>query len=202
MDEACTPPVAATAVIGRRRGVAGSHRRATGAAKARLFAALCCVCGLLMPVRADSLPEYRLKAAFLYNFAAFTEWPESVAGVLNACVYGTDPFASHLDQLEGRLVAGRVLAVRRVSRAGALDACHVVFIASSESADIEYVLGQLGGRPVLTIADVPDAARRGVAINMHTLNDKVTFEANLSAARSQGLTLSSKLLRLAREIHR
>jgi len=153
------------------------------------------------PVRADTLAEYRLKAAFLLNFVSFTEWPAGVGKILNLCVFGPDPFGDDLDKLQGKSVAGRSLAVRRTNSVSSLADCQVVFITRQVSGSLPRVLDYLDGRPVLTVSDTPGAARQGVALNMDTDQSKVTFEANLGAARGNGLGLSSKLLRLAREVY-
>jgi hypothetical protein len=150
---------------------------------------------------ADSPSEYRLKAAFLYNFITFTEWPAGAGDTLNLCVYGPDPFGEDLDKLQGKSVAGRSLAVRRTNSVNGLANCQIVFITRPMIDNLSGVLDGLNGRPVLTVADSLGAARQGVAINMGTENNKVNFEANLGAARGNGLNLSSKLLRLAKEVY-
>src|ERR1700691_3534998 len=76
----------------------------------------------------DDLPEYRLKAAFLYNFALFTEWPAGIGSTLNLCVYGQDPFGAEIDALQGKPVGDRHMVVRRVISVEGLTACQVVFI--------------------------------------------------------------------------
>jgi len=148
----------------------------------------------------DDLPEYRLKAAFLYNFALFTEWPADVGATLNLCVYGRDPFGEEIDALQGKAVGDRRVQVRRITSVEALSACQVVFIADSSRDGIARVLSSLRGATVLTIADVPGAAQQGVALNMSVVNDKITFEANLTAARAANVKLSSRLLSLATEV--
>jgi hypothetical protein len=154
------------------------------------------------PARADSVAEYRIKAGFLYNFMAFTEWPADIGQTLAVCVYGPDPFGDHLDTLRGKGLGGRVLAVKRANNLEALEDCQAVFIARSAIGNLPRVLDRLGTRPVLTIADSPGAGRLGVALNMTTDQGRVGFEANLAAARGNGLNLSSKLLRLAGEVRR
>jgi hypothetical protein len=146
------------------------------------------------------LTEYRLKAAFLYNFALFTDWPADTDTPLNLCIYGTDPFGKEIDALQDKPVGARVLAVRRTPARGSLKGCQIVFVAPSAITDLPHVLGELHGRPALTVADSPDAAQRGVALNMSVAQNKVSFEANLTAARDAGLNLSSKLLRLATQV--
>jgi hypothetical protein len=163
-----------------------------------LLSLLCCGQTAL----ADNLSEYRLKAAFLYNFITFTEWPAGTGNTLNLCVYGPDPFGEDLDKLQGKSVAGRSLAVRRTNSVNGLGNCQIVFITRPMIDNLSGVLNDLNGRPVLTVADSPGAARQGVAINMGTEQNKVNFEANLGVARASGLNLSSKLLRLAREVYR
>ena len=148
----------------------------------------------------DDLPEYRLKAAFLYNFALFTEWPADIGSTLNLCVYGRDPFGEEIDALQGKPVGDRRIVIRRVTKVEGLTVCQVVFIADPSGDAISRVLSTLRGTTVLVIADAPGAAKQGVALNMNVVNNKITFEANLSAARAANLKLSSKLLSLATEV--
>jgi hypothetical protein len=157
--------------------------------------------GLALTARADNLPEYQLKAAFLYNFLSFTEWPASVGGRLQLCVYGQDNFGRYLDELEGARIGERVLGVRRGLTLRGLNDCQAVFIAQSAIGDLAQVLDAIKARPILTLADSPGAARQGVAINMGADRNHVTFEANLAAAQDNGLGLSAKLLRLARKVY-
>ena len=189
-----------------------SRSRATSAlacANPSRSPAVSALCTLLLiacapPACPQSVPqvltEYRLKAAFLYNFALFTEWPADTGGSLNLCVYGADPFGEALNALQDKPVGDRFLAVRRAPTDGSLADCQIVFIAPSAIAGLPHLLGELRGRVTLTVADSPDAARHGVALNMSVVQNKVSFEANLSAARGAGLNLSSKLLRLATQV--
>lgn len=151
-------------------------------------------------VLADELPEYRLKAAFLYNFALFTEWPAEVGTTLNLCIHGQDPFGKEIDPLEGKVVGGRSIAVQRRAANASLQGCQIVFIAPSAIGNLPRVLDAVQGSPVLTVADSPGAARQGVALNMAVVQNRIAFEANLKAARAARLVLSSKLLRLATEV--
>ena len=148
----------------------------------------------------DGLPEYRLKAAFLYNFALFTEWPSEVGNTLNLCVYGEDPFGPEIDGLEGKAVGERRIVVHRPTSIESLKGCQVVFVASSAASSLPHVIASLHGAAVLTVADSPGAADQGAALNMSVVMGRTTFEANLEAARSAKLVLSSKLLRLATKV--
>ena len=148
----------------------------------------------------DDLPEYRLKAAFLYDFALFTEWPAQVGSTLNLCVYGRDPFGKEINALQGKPVGNRRIVVQLVSRVEGLTVCQVVFITDASGDGIARVLSTLRGATVLTVADAPGAVKQGVALNMNVVEDKITFEANLTAARAANVKLSSRLLSLATEV--
>lgn len=154
--------------------------------------------GWLSAAGAEELPEYRLKAAFLYNFALYTEWPADVGSTLNLCIYGDDPFGADVDALNGKRVGSRSIAVQRVGKE-ALNGCHIVFVAQSALAGSARVLEPLRNSTLLTVADSPDSARKGVALNMVMGDAKISFEVNLKALGPR-LALSSKLLRLARDI--
>lgn len=149
---------------------------------------------------AEDIPEYRLKAAILYNFALFTEWPEEVGGTLGLCVVGRDPFGAEIGGLEGREVGRRRVTVHRRSIGEPLDGCQIVFLSRSAISELPRLLDVVRASPVLTVADTTGAGSQGVVLNMSVARDRVTFEANLRAARMAGLTLSSKLLRLATEV--
>jgi len=166
----------------------------------RVLVGMLALLGCVSQATADNLAEYRIKAAFLVNFAIFTEWPAEVESTLNICVYGPDPFGAELDRFGGKSVGGRSLLVTRVNSVDKLGACQIVFITRPVIDNLLRVLDNVSGKPVLTVADSPGAMRQGVALNMGTRQSKVTFEANLAAARSNGLNLSSKLLNLAGEV--
>jgi hypothetical protein len=153
-----------------------------------------------LPAFPEQSSEYQLKAAFLYNFALFTEWPADTDRALNLCVYGGESFDDEIDQLDGKPVGERALTVHRTPVGGSVADCQIVFITSSAIGSLPRVLDGLRGHATLTVADSPGAAQSGVAINMSVARNKVAFEANLAAARRAGLNLSSKLLRLATQV--
>jgi hypothetical protein len=187
----------------RCRGLVRRRRRwPAGAALRRGLVCLWCALWPWLPLdaQATELPEYRLKAAFLFNFIAFTEWPATTGSTLNLCIHGNDPFGSDLDGLQGKPTSGRTIALQRNVRVDQLRTCQVVFIAASAQDHLPRVFEALRGQPTLTVADSPGAMRRGVALNMNVAGGKVSFEANVVAARAASLTLSSKLLRLATEV--
>ena len=151
---------------------------------------------------AETSREYLIKAAFLYNFAKFTEWPAGSfpdsAAPLDVCVFGEDPFGGALESIAGKTIRGRRVAVHRVASIEAAAACHLLFISDSEATRLAGILDSQRGRPVLTIAEMPGFSRSGGIINLTTNPDhRIRFEINVGIARRVGLRLSSKLLNLA-----
>jgi hypothetical protein len=164
------------------------------------------VCAWLLlaspPAAAEEVPEYRLKAAFLYNFAAFTEWPAEVGSPLKLCLFGADSFGAEIEPLSGKTVGSRTIEVQRKTSLDSLKHCHLVFVAASHIAQLPRVLEAVHGAPVLLVADSPGATRQGTALNMNIVQGRVSFEANLVAARGAQLKLSANLLRLATDVIR
>lgn len=162
------------------------------------------ILGLLvaLPAAAQEL-EYPLKAAFLYNFVKFVEWPaDAFAGErspLTVCVYGTDPFGDTLDNVvRGESVGERGLIVQRPDALDDLRDCHVLFISRSERSRLSEVLARVQGEPVLTVGDTDGFLKAGGVINFVLEENKVRFLINPEAAGRSGLKISSKLLRLAK----
>ena len=147
--------------------------------------------------------EYPVKAAFLLNFAKFTEWPpdspQAVAESVSICVFGDDPFGLALDKtVEGRLVGGRPIVLRRYRSLADVEPCHVLFIAKPESERLPLVFARLGGQPVITVGESEGFTRRGGVIELSVENNRARFEINLRVAERLGLGLSSRLLAVAR----
>lgn len=154
-------------------------------------------------LRAQAVNEYQVKAAFLYNFAKFVEWPAAPAGPspdrLALCIIGQDPFGDVLDQLtKGKTVNGRELVVRRLTGSEEAQGCQMVFIAASERRRIPAILEGLRRADVLTVGETESFAQLGGVINFVRQGDRVHFEINLDAAERAGLRISSKLLSLAK----
>lgn len=151
---------------------------------------------------AASAQEYQVKAAFLYNFAKFVDWPGEPAGTsapLVITVFGKDPFGPALENIVlGRTVNGRRLVIRRTSRLEELLPCHILFISSSEKRRLAEILQALRGTSVLTVGDMEEFLQLGGSVRFFVEENKVRFGINLEAARRTELKISSKLLSLAR----
>jgi len=166
--------------------------------------ALCAAWGWLQAL-AEQPSEYDVKAAFLLNFTRFVEWPADAfaapASPFAICVLGKDPFGRALDDiLEGESVNGRKLEARRISEAPAARACQMVFFGTTEKDILRAV--RSSGHGVLTVGEGEDFIRAGGAIGFILDNRRVRFDINQAAAEDAGLKLSSKLLNVARSVHK
>lgn len=149
--------------------------------------------------------EYLIKAGFIYNFAKLVEWPTTAFAQTDSPIvigiFGVDPFGATLDRvLDGKKINGRGFVVRRLKSVSDVKDCHVVFVSSSETAHYEKAIQSVKGMPVLTIGEGPGFAQRGGVINLTLEDNKVRFEVNVGAARQADLTISSRLLALAKII--
>jgi hypothetical protein len=162
--------------------------------------ALVVAIGLLPLSRSAELPEYQIKAAFLYNFAQFTEWPRTVGRELNVCTFGVDPFGTDLESLRDKPVGQRNVRLSRHVAGADVGACHVLYVSRESVAALPTLQQHLAGKPVLIVTDSPGGTGLGATVNMTVTQGRVTFEANRKTARACGLELSYRLLRLATEV--
>ena len=169
----------------------------------RLRATLLCWVFGCTPLTAAEPLEYQVKAAFLYNFARFIEWPAATGrDGFAICVLGEDPFGSALQGLTRKRVRGVPIRVRRLRAVAEGDHCQVLFIAASERHALVEALAYLAGRPVLTVSDIGGFTELGGIVELYIENKRVRFAINPAAAAHSGLKVSSKLLSLARVVRR
>jgi hypothetical protein len=171
-----------------------------------LLAALFSLAPLSGQADPPSLPEYAIKAAYLYQFSSFIEWPPEAAtdpaAPFDICVLGEDPFGALLDALRQKTVRGRAVAVRRLQQVREQQGCAILFISSSEAPRLDKVLAALEQQPLLTVGDLPGFAQAGGGIEFVRQANKIRFAINLDATRQAGLKVSSKLLSLATVVQR
>ena len=167
------------------------------------LALLCCVLpGLLLPAPAladhsQSPDEYRVKAAFLYNFARFTSWPMSDATRFNVCIMGGNPFDGAVDALREKLVHDLPLSVSYISDTRSVANCQLLYISRTLASRVDQIIAALGRRPILTVSDMEGFIRHGGVIGFLSVDNRIRFEINITAASESGLSISSKLLSLA-----
>jgi hypothetical protein len=150
--------------------------------------------------------EYEVKAAFLFNFAKFIEWPVVKTGTPSSPfvlgIYGDDPFGEDMDRtVQGKTVNGHPFTIKRVKPdRPPPDNCHIVFVSGSERRRVEKLLEGLKGSATLTVSEIDQFCERGGMINFRMEANKVRFEINRRAAEADGLRLSSKLLSVALKV--
>jgi hypothetical protein len=147
--------------------------------------------------------EYEIKAAFLFNFAKFVEWPPGAMDDSNGSfvigILGRDPFNTALERTIGeKTVRGTAIQIRRFRRIDDVRSCQILFISESEKGSLPGILDKIQDQSILTVSDMPDFARRGGMIHFYMENNKVRFIIHVQAAEKAGLKLSAKLLALAR----
>ncbi|HEV8574245.1 MAG TPA: YfiR family protein [Dehalococcoidia bacterium] len=180
-----------------------------GRVAARRLCTWCVVVCLLVLVRSAAVAkagapsEYEVKAAYIYNFATFVEWPAAAFSQPNSPIVigivGKDPFGATFDRVvEGKAINNRPLVVRRLKWGPEVRQCHILFVSVSEKDKIGRLPELLKGAPVLTIGETTGFARNGGIINFFLDEARVRFEINPQAARQAGLSISSRLLSLAK----
>jgi hypothetical protein len=161
----------------------------------------CLALAHVLPIRAQQFSEYEVKAAFLYNFAKFVEWPdEGSTRPLALCVLGDNPFGDALAALEGKRVRGRLLETRRDIYDDDTPGCHVLFINEIDKSRLVRILKRLQRLPVLTVSDGSAFVKNGGIIAFVSVDNRIQFEINLGAAQNARLKISSQLLKLARRV--
>lgn len=159
--------------------------------------------GLTSSAQMAATKEYQIKAAFLFNFAQFVDWPPAAFpnpdSPFRIGILGDDPFGPALDQtIQGETIHNRKLIIQRSQRAEDLKDCNLVFISRSEKGRMGEILPKFNAGVILTVSEVEGFTRRGGIINFYLEGNKVRFEINPAAAQREGLKISSQLLSLGK----
>jgi hypothetical protein len=157
----------------------------------------CCHCA------AGGPSEYQIKAAFIYNFTKFVEWPNdafsSASDPMVIGILGDDPFGNALDQaVKGKSVDGHRLVIKRFPKPKDIDKCHILFVCASESRRIDKAIDAVRGSCALTVGESDEFAQRGGIIGFTLADNRIALEINVDAEKRERLKISSKLLKLAR----
>jgi hypothetical protein len=169
-----------------------------------------------------SIQEYQIKAAFLYNFLKFVDWPKEAMPDGNEPVtigiIGKDPFGQAFEPVKDKDVRGKKVVVKRfksiadlkkLGESGkdeldrqieAVKKCHLLFVCSSEKEYLKDIVNAVKYRPVLTVGDTEEFLQSGGIISFVMEDQKVRFEVNLTAAEHAKLKIRSQLLRLAKRV--
>jgi hypothetical protein len=169
-----------------------------------------CLAASLPPastLRAQSVgtSEYDVKAAFLFHFAQFVEWPaetfKNADAPLTFCTIGEDPFRGRLDEsVKGKFIGKRALVVRHMKEREQIGSCQVLFLSAAEKKKQAEYLSSANGHAVLTVGETENFTRQGGIIGFFLENNKVRFEINVETASKARLEISSRLLLLAKNV--
>ncbi len=163
-----------------------------------------CVCPSQPPTQSDaSSTEFLVKAAFVYNFTQFVDWPAGSFARNDSPIViglvGSDPLGQAIEHtIQEKRTNGRPFVIRRLGIDAALRECHMVVVSRDEAQRLDKIVEILQSAPVLTIGESQGFANRGGIINLVLQDGKIGMEVNVLAARMAHLSISSKLLSLAR----
>lgn len=147
--------------------------------------------------------EHRVKAAMLYNFAKFVDWPAASSGSdtqIIFCIAGKSRLNAPLLDMQGKQIKGRSLVVREIDRPGEVSECQVLFISASEKSRASSYLQQSANYAILTVSELEKFVDSGGMIGFIEEDNKIRFEINLDVAKKQGLKISSHLLNLGKRV--
>jgi hypothetical protein len=162
--------------------------------------------------------EYKIKAAFLYNFIKFVDWPEEKVADPNEPIIigivGKDPFGDAFEPMTKKQIKGRNGLIKRfedvekLKKSSKTDKpaieplrrCHLIFICSSEKENLTDIVNLVDKHGVLTVGETPNMIKSGGMINFVVEENKVRFEINLTAAKNNKIKIRSQLLRLAKKV--
>jgi hypothetical protein len=148
--------------------------------------------------------EYKLKAAFLLNFAKFTTWPQKTFSqpgqTFDFCVVGDDPFGTALDGLETKKVGGRKVRLHYVQSITEAQSCQVMFVSKSDQSHLEQLKKVTEGQPVVTVSDIQGFSNHGGIFEFITRAGRLSFIVNNHQAMHSGLQVNASLLNLAAEV--
>lgn len=161
-----------------------------------------------LPLHAHGqVAEYELKAAFLFNFALFTQPTDTASTPVGSssepyriCILGKDPFGAATKSLTKRMIAGRPIAVKVTNATDELKQCQLIFIPEAERESARRAANAVSGLPIITVGEFKDFPAGGALFNLIVVDDKVAFQVNTQVARSHQLDVSAKLTRLAASV--
>jgi hypothetical protein len=153
-------------------------------------------------VRAKLTREYDLKAAFLFNFAQFVEWPPEAfpdaSSPFVICILGDDPFGKSLDEIvANEAIRNRRVVVRRHRDMQEISTCHILYVGASETPRLSQVLAALAGRHILTVGETDLFTTHNGIIQFLVVENRLRLRINVEAAKMAKLSISSQLLRQA-----
>src|SRR3989338_3636893 len=169
----------------------------------RLVVLLLACCALRPAFADDALvaDKSAVEAAFLYNFALFTEWPDLPANEFRICVLGSDPVFAALEPVKKKQIKELPVSVTNITSATQAQSCQVLFIGRSAHDSIGNLARQIGNAPVLVVSEENTYDPKNVIIALVAQQGRIAFRINRTSAQASSLTVSSKLLKLAQQVY-
>jgi hypothetical protein len=168
----------------------------------KLLLLLCCLLGFghASYVHArEALPEYTLKAAYLYKFALLTEWPaDTLSNSIDLCFIADEDFGRALDSINGKQINNRSINTRPIVSVEETASCNIIFIGQVANTNLTDLISKIATQPILTVTDDEQLAKTGASIFLRPEGQRLVFEINTEAAQTAKLNISSRLLRLSR----
>lgn len=151
---------------------------------------------------ADEQLEYKLKAAFLLNFAKFTSWPDSALddGEFRLCILGESPFGAAFAGIEQKTVASLPIKLILAKDLSQAKNCNMIYISKSEKANVLKIISETSLSPTLLVSDIDGFAENGGDVELTTVNRRLGFNINQTQAQKAGLKFNASLLDLANEV--
>lgn len=151
------------------------------------------------------IPEYDMKAAYLYNLAMYTEWPQNASNsptnnTVRLCILGEDSFGASLNNLSRSRNTGMKIQLSYLTDAKQADFCQILFIDKSEIKNTASVLKLLENKSILTVTDNEELFRMGLMVGMFLDKNRLIFDINYALASAAKIMISSKLLKMARHV--
>jgi hypothetical protein len=147
--------------------------------------------------------EFQVKAAFLFNFTRFIEWPETAFSSSGAPfvigIIGKDPYGAYLDEIvKGEKIADHPIIIKHFSKISEIQNCQILFISATESLRMKEILSTVSGRSILSVGDTDNFVKSGGIVRLFTEQNRIRLEINNESVKASGLSISSKLLSVAR----
>ncbi len=159
---------------------------------------------MTFPAQADErimADKTSLQAAFLYNFALFTEWPSLPANAFNFCVIADDHMLDALASLKNKQMKDRPIFARKIESSKQAGNCQILFVGTSKHQSMKDITEQIGTDPVLVVSEEDSDAPPEAIILLSEQQNRISFKINRTEASKRSITFSSKLLRLATQVY-
>ncbi len=156
---------------------------------------------LSTPAQAEQGLEYKVKAAFLYNFIKFIDWPTDRLGAddksINVCLLGKDPFGPHLEPIQNRTAKGHAIRIVRLKDPTAdLSTCRMLFTTTHNMRDVKSIADKIKGQAILTVGEADGFASNGGMIGFVIRDGRIQLEINLERIKRENISVSAKLLEI------